>query len=148
MPPGHPTSDSDLRQLYKSHTRYPGVCALCWIPQDQCRLHRFYPDLHMAHIISRARGGQIGQCVGNVLFLCSSCHGANHECGYTYDQVKWPEVSEALLIRVKDDMCEFDPAILASIGGKTAEWYDSQRHEAIPELISAERKKWHIQYLS
>ena len=134
-------TQSDLRSEYESWTVYPDRCAICWIPTHRLEL-RFNRSLELAHIISRARGGHAGNVVGNVLFLCSSCHGAQHQTGYTYDGVSWPDILVGHLLRAKRDLGELFAPQLSVISGYTARHVLEQTRASWPEAITAERLRW------
>ena len=93
-------TQTDLRSEYTAWTVYPDRCAICWIPTRRLEL-RFNRSLELAHIISRARGGHAGNVVGNVLLLCSSCHGSQHQGGYNYNATVWPDILTRHLFRAK-----------------------------------------------
>ena len=137
---GHKTQ-TELRAEYAAWTVYPDRCAICWIPTRQLYL-RFNRSLEMAHIISRARGGHAGNVVGNVLFLCSSCHGSEHNSGHTYEGVKWPTLMTGHLLKAKLELRELDAREMSEIGGYMARYICDLTRVSWPSEITAERLRW------
>ena len=134
-------TQSDLRAEYTSWTVYPARCAICWIPTRRLEL-RFNRSLELAHLISRARGGLAGNVVGNVLLLCSSCHGAQHQSGYTHEGVPWPDIRMSHLLRAKLEIGELSILDTAKIAGYEAQYILDLTRIAWPEAITAERLRW------
>ena len=135
-------TQSDLRTEYAAWTVYPDRCAICWIPTRRLQGLRHQWRLELAHIISRARGGHAGNVVGNVLFLCSSCHGAQHNSGYVYDGTEWPDITVGHLVRAKLELGELDPEGIAGISGYTADHIWDVVQVSWPSEITAERLRW------
>ena len=133
-------TQSDLRAEYAAWTFYPDRCAICWIPTR--RLDLRFGGLEMAHIISRARGGASGNVVGNVLFLCSSCHGSQHQSGYTYDGDIWPDIRTPHLFRAKLELAELVYSEIAAISGYTSRYIFDLTRVSWPDEITAERLRW------
>ena len=138
-------TSEELRYEYS-----PGhdFCAGCWIPERELRYRRHNSQLELAHIIPRSRGGNNGQCVANVLMLCSSCHGAVHNSRYIppENSKPWPELSEAHLIVFKDELVELDIPTIAHIAGWTWNHVESLMFMPIPEEIVEERYRWKPSY--
>ena len=117
-------------------------CALCGIWEHETPYHRFSAKLDMAHIISRGKGGKRANCVENVLFLCSSCHGAQHSHNYVYDGQMWPNITLPMLVRAKGELNELDAEVVASIAGWTPEYVLELVETELPEVILMEREVW------
>lgn len=135
-------TQSDLRAEYATWTTQPDRCAICWIPGSRVGYLRLGCDFELAHIITRARGGCNGNVVGNVLFLCTSCHGAQHQGGYTYDGVTWPDIMTRHLYRAKLELGELSVHEIAKISGYTARYILDLTRVSWPEQITAERMRW------
>ena len=135
-------TQADLRAEYMAWTHYPDRCAICWIPTRRLDLRFNGMSLELAHIISRARGGDAGNVVGNVLLLCSSCHGAQHQSGYTYDGVQWPDIADRQLLRAKKELRELDVRELAEISGYTGAHIQELTYAVWPRLIESARLRW------
>ena len=135
------TTQAELRAEYLAWTVYPDRCAICWIPTRRLDL-RFNRSLELAHIISRARGGPAGNVVGNVLFLCSSCHGAQHQSGYVYEGVEWPDIAVRHLFRAKLELGELSVHEIAETSGYTPLYILELTHTVWPRLIESERLRW------
>ena len=131
----------ELRAEYRGWTCYPDRCAICWIPTRRLDL-RFSRSLELAHIISRARGGHAGDVVGNVVFLCSSCHGSQHQSGYTYDGVQWPEIRQEHLVRAKMEIGELSVHELSEVSGYTPRYILDLTRVSWPDEITVERMRW------
>jgi len=135
------TKPGKLREEYAKWTTHPDRCAICWIPTRRLMM-RFSSQLDLAHIISRARGGDAGNVVGNVLFLCSSCHGSQHMSGYTFGGVKWPEIRARHLMKAKLELGELDKSELAGISGYMPGYILDLTKGLFPPEIISERQRW------
>ena len=131
----------ELRALYAAWTVYPDRCAICWIPSRRLDL-RLNGYLELAHVISRARGGEAANGVGNVLFLCSSCHGSQHQYGYTYNGTRWPNIELGHLLKAKLELGELSVHDTAEISGYTARYILELTQVSWPAEIVSERLKW------
>ena len=135
------TAQANLRAEYARWTTHPARCAICWIPLRRLEGLRFNSQLEMAHIISRARAGDAGNVVGNVIFLCSNCHGAEHSSGYHFVRA-WPDIETRHLIKAKLELGELEPYDMAKISGYTVQWIMDLASGTYPALIVSERLRW------
>ena len=131
-----------LRAEYYGWTTQPERCAICWIPSQRLAGLRFNDRLELAHIISRARGGDVGNVVGNTLFLCSSCHGAQHQSGYNFNGAAWPDIKVRHLLRAKLELGELSIHDLAGISGYTPGYILDLTSGTLPGEIVSERLRW------
>ena len=133
-------NNSELRELYSpDHDR----CACCWIQDRDLRHNRINPELELAHIIPRSRGLKRGQCVENVLMLCSSCHEAVHG-QYGTKEKRWPELCEDDLLLIKHEIGELNISVISKIAGWTENHVKDLTYNALPlplEIIH-ERQHW------
>lgn len=96
----------------------------------------------MAHIFSRSKAGKKGDCVENVLLLCSTCHGAHHNTDYIYEGIKWPDIDLCLLLKVKLEMNEMNLDQLALVSGFQPRFISHLAKVKFPKQITSERMRW------
>ena len=135
-------TQAELRAKYLAWTTQPNRCAICHIPVWQLASYRYHAQLELAHIISRARAGKAGNVVGNVLMLCSSCHGAQHQTHYTHDDEQWPELDYGHLLRAKLELGELSLHLIASISGYTDRYILERSRISWPVKITSEWIRW------
>ena len=134
-------AQAELRRDYGDWTTHPDRCAICWIPTRRLA-ERFGNSLELAHVISRGQSGPRADVLGNVLFLCSSCHGSQHNTGYHFNGIRWPEIKQAHLFRAKLELGELSVHELAAISGYTPRYILDLTMIKWPEPIQFERWKW------
>lgn len=75
----------------------------------------------------------------NVLMLCSRCHTAQHNPGRINGEEMAP-ITTGVLLRLKQELGEFDAETLAEITGYTQAWI-TELVESVPEQYLRERRK-------
>ena len=137
-------TNSELRRVYLIGSPSVSRCVICWIPAWELEGNRWPSALDLAHIIPRSRGGKRGQCVDNVVMLCANCHGSQHRGRLRVGNGYWPDVSEGMLMRAKEEIGEMDEVKLAEIAATSPEWVRWQIDGASVAAFDGERERWRL----
>ena len=137
-------TNSKLREAYFRQATSVSRCAVCWIPIWNLVGNRWPSALELAHIIPRSRGGKRGQCIHNVILLCSYCHGSQHRGHLVVDGERWPDVTEGMLMRAKEELGEMDEVKLGAIASTSPEWVRWKIDSASMDGFEAERERWRL----
>ena len=133
----------DSHELYAAclAESVPHICALCGIPSDHTDHYRDLPGLELAHIFSKGAFGPAANIPQNCVFLCNTCHRANHN-GPTHNDAtgqEWPDVSRELLLSVKTPL---DSEALSKMTGYVPTYFTSMAQIPMPDALVLEREKW------